>query len=358
MKYKENLIEAYAKLDKAVEIYLAKGGDVDDRPQLKVELEWRLRQLEAPLKEATVGSVKIWSDGGWYAEGYHTVIDKKDYPNIVPITENEPIEEYYSRLHIWIRNAFLRDSDLAITHICGQKRNLIHHINEDKQDNNVANLIVIPGGLHHIFHPTNIMMKADPIAYEFVAKFGDKALTTTTNTNIPQVFTFETTNVRVIIKNSEPWWVLSDVCKVLGLLNPTVVADRLPEKGRAKLNLGRQGEATIINEEGLYRVIFTSRKPEAERFQDWVFSEVLPQIRKTGSYGQPTITRERGEVALQGMRGEFSNVMSIIETAVSEKNTKIKTLETQLETWQNLVGDGGYISKRIVKNLKKEIQNV
>jgi prophage antirepressor-like protein len=354
MNYKENLIAAYEKLNKAVEIHLANGGKVDDRPQLHAELLWRLKELENPPKEAMKGEVKIWSDGKWYAKDYHTVIDMKDYPNIVPITKNKPVEEYYGRLHIWIRNAFLRDSDLACSHICGMKRNCVHHIDENKRNNNVANLIVIPSGLHHIYHPTNTVMKADSIAVEFCKKYGN----TTNLDTIPQVFTFETTNVRVIIKDGDPWWVLSDVCKVLGLSNPTVVADRLPKNGRAKSNLGRQGEATIINEAALYRVIFRSDKPEAERFQDWVFSEVLPQIRKTGSYNYPTLTAPTDKLSLSDLRNRSPIITDMLEKAFTVEAEKKKALEARYNLVLGILGDGGYISKRTVKNLKKELQNV
>ena len=102
--------------------------------------------------------------------------------------------------------------------------------------------------------------------------------------NLPTTFSFEGNQVRTIMQNGEPWWVLADVCKVLDLKNPTHSANRLDDDERATLNVGRQGEATIINESGLYSVILTSRKPAAKRFKKWVTSEVLPAIRKTGGY--------------------------------------------------------------------------
>jgi prophage antirepressor-like protein len=101
-------------------------------------------------------------------------------------------------------------------------------------------------------------------------------------------FQFDAKEVRVVLhEDGTPWWVLTDVCKVLGILNPSDVARRLESTEYAALdsiysdNLSRM---LIINESGLYRTIFRSDKPDAKRFQDWVFTEVLPQIRKTGSY--------------------------------------------------------------------------
>lgn len=91
-------------------------------------------------------------------------------------------------------------------------------------------------------------------------------------------------NVRVVIKNNEPLFCLADVCRVLELSNPTIVSQRLDEDERTKLDLVRQGFTTFINESGLYSVVVRSDKPNAKQFRKWVTSEVLPSIRKTGSY--------------------------------------------------------------------------
>ena len=99
-----------------------------------------------------------------------------------------------------------------------------------------------------------------------------------------QTFSFNNQLVRTVQLNNQPYWVLKDVCDVLELSNPTVVANRLEDDERAKFNLGRQGEATVITESGLYAVILRSDKPNAKEFRKWVTSEVLPAIRKTGAY--------------------------------------------------------------------------
>nr|DAE96235.1 MAG TPA: repressor domain protein [Caudoviricetes sp.] len=102
-----------------------------------------------------------------------------------------------------------------------------------------------------------------------------------------QTFNFNNQPVRTVQLNNQPYWVLKDVCDVLELSNPTVVANRLEDDERAKFNLGRQGEATVITESGLYAVILRSDKPNAKEFRKWVTSEVLPAIRKTGAYATP-----------------------------------------------------------------------
>ena len=106
----------------------------------------------------------------------------------------------------------------------------------------------------------------------------------TTVNNTLQVFTNEelNANIRVVEIDGQPWFVATDVCKTLELTNPTMVINRLDEDERSKFNLGRQGEASIVNEYGLYNLILGSRKPEAKQFKRWVTHEVLPSIRKTG----------------------------------------------------------------------------
>lgn len=99
-----------------------------------------------------------------------------------------------------------------------------------------------------------------------------------------QAFDFNERAVRCIMKDGEPWWVAKDVCDVLELSNPTMALEGLDEDERAKFRLGRQGEANIINESGLYTLILRSNKPEARAFRRWVTHEVLPTLRKTGHY--------------------------------------------------------------------------
>jgi prophage antirepressor-like protein len=100
-------------------------------------------------------------------------------------------------------------------------------------------------------------------------------------------FQFENHDVRVVLQDDQPWWVAADVCTALKIANNRDAISRLDddEKGVALTDtLGGKQEVTIINEPGLYSLILGSRKPEAKRFKRWVTHEVLPAIRKTGSY--------------------------------------------------------------------------
>ena len=93
--------------------------------------------------------------------------------------------------------------------------------------------------------------------------------------------------IRVVEKDGEPWFVAVDVCDILGLSNPTIAVSRLDEDERAKFNLGRQGDSTIVNEPGLYTLILGSRKPGAKAFKRWITHDIIPSIRKYGAYMTP-----------------------------------------------------------------------
>lgn len=94
----------------------------------------------------------------------------------------------------------------------------------------------------------------------------------------------------MIDRDDGPWLVLADVCAVLEIANPRDAAKRLDadEKATVANADGRAGHGAqtynIINESGLWSLVLTSRKPEAKRFKKWLTSEVIPSIRKTGSY--------------------------------------------------------------------------
>ena len=107
--------------------------------------------------------------------------------------------------------------------------------------------------------------------------------------NAIQTFNFGINEVRTAIKdNGDVYFCLTDVATVLGIQNSRdVVAKQLDEKGVDKIYTPTNGgtqELTFISEPNLYRVIFRSNKEQAKQFQDWVFNEVLPTIRKTGAY--------------------------------------------------------------------------
>ncbi|MDU5912867.1 MAG: phage antirepressor [Anaerococcus vaginalis] len=93
--------------------------------------------------------------------------------------------------------------------------------------------------------------------------------------------------VRTTVIDDEPYFSLSDVCRILDIKNSRQAKTRLNDKGVITndiLTNGGTQKSDFINESNLYKLVFQSRKPEAERFADWVTSEVLPAIRKHGAY--------------------------------------------------------------------------
>ncbi|WP_051946204.1 Bro-N domain-containing protein [Verrucomicrobium sp. BvORR106] len=122
-----------------------------------------------------------------------------------------------------------------------------------------------------------------------------------------QQFNFNESSVRVVQRDGQPWFVAADVCEVLSLSNPSMALNALDddEKGTLRISEGTSVKGGnpnmgIVSESGLYALIFKSRKPQAKLFRKWVTSEVLPAIRKTGSYAvsAPT-TPEMHPVAVQ-----------------------------------------------------------
>lgn len=159
--------------------------------------------------------------------------------------------------------------------------------------------------------------------------------------NEMQVFNYKSFQVRTVEINSEPWFVLKDVCAVLGISNHKMTAQRLDvdEVSQTYLtdSLGRKQETTIINESGLYHVILRSDKQEAKPFRKWVTSEVLPSIRKTGSYAlpkdYPTALRALADAEEQKLRllaenqqqaqviADFEPIRQYVDTILESKGT-------------------------------------
>ncbi len=104
-----------------------------------------------------------------------------------------------------------------------------------------------------------------------------------------EAFQFSTTKqeLRSVVINSEPWVVAKDVCNILGISKYRDVVSKLDDDERVSIKvdtLGGKQKMVVINESGLYALIFKSNKPEAKVFRKWVTSEVLPTLRKKGYY--------------------------------------------------------------------------
>lgn len=119
-------------------------------------------------------------------------------------------------------------------------------------------------------------------------------MTQTTQTQsggLPEVFNYNDQAVRLVTVNDEPWFVLADVCRVLGITQPRhfLKSKQCDQDGVRQAypivdSLGRTQETTLINEPNLYAIVLRSDKDESLKFQRWITHEVLPAIRKHGRY--------------------------------------------------------------------------
>lgn len=180
-------------------------------------------------------------------------------------------------------------------------------------------------------------------------------------------------SVRTAIIDNEPVFCLADVCKALDIGNISQLKTRLKKDGVITNEvidaLGRTQKATFINESNLYKTIFQSRKPSAERFTDWVTSEVLPSIRKNGGYiaGQESLSDDellakalmvaQNKIAERDKQIERMRPKEIFADAVSASETSILVGELAKLIKQNGVDIGqnrlfqklrdmGYLTKK------------
>nr|DAR71780.1 MAG TPA: repressor domain protein [Caudoviricetes sp.] len=134
-------------------------------------------------------------------------------------------------------------------------------------------------------------------------------------------------DVRTILRNGEPMFCLADACRVLDISNPSKAKTRLREDGVTTSegidSLGRTQALNFISESNLYKLIFQSRKPEAEKFADWVTSEVLPAIRKHGLYAKEELL-DNPDIAIAAFK------------ALKEEREARKALEAENKQMQPL----------------------
>ena len=150
--------------------------------------------------------------------------------------------------------------------------------------------------------------------------------------------------IRSLEINNEPYVCLSDVCKILEIGNVSQLKTRLNQVGVISNEVGVQTgtkkdgtpamqniNMTFINESNLYKVIFQSRKPEAEKFTEWVTSEVLPSIRKTGGYIAGEENMNEDELIFKAM--------NVLNTKVEKLRNENKNLIEENNQKDQLIGE-------------------
>lgn len=167
--------------------------------------------------------------------------------------------------------------------------------------------------------------------------------------------------IRIMERDDETWFVASDVCEVLEIGLTADATRRLDADEKDDMDSihdigGRRQRMTIINESGLYSLILTSRKPEARTFKKWVTSEVLPSIRKTGSYGTPTIVSPdlSGLIKIQS---EFMQSNHAIIQALGSRMEDVSTELVQFGTKLDKVVQNSNYAIQVAESVKNTLEH-
>lgn len=157
----------------------------------------------------------------------------------------------------------------------------------------------------------------------------------------------DTAQVRVVVVDGEPWFVLADLCKVLDIANVGNAAARVDEAAIRQTDIrsgGQMRAMTIVSEAGMYEVVIRSDKPDAVTFRRWITAEVLPSIRRTGQYGQPVLDLSDPIAAIEAANARSQQA---VEIAKSERAARIeaqahaKALEAPALAWSHMADSSG-----------------
>jgi len=152
------------------------------------------------------------------------------------------------------------------------------------------------------------------------------------------LFIFQHASVRTIVKETETWFVAKDICDILQIANHRDAVSDFEdyEKDDVALTdaIGRQQNTIIISEPGLYHLIFKSQKPEAKAFQQWVWTEILPAIRRQGYYATP-----KGAAMMKAAQRETARLLSKRLHATTQMDNIAANLKVILETIEKFRDD-------------------
>jgi anti-repressor protein len=174
--------------------------------------------------------------------------------------------------------------------------------------------------------------------------------------NAIQNYSFESSNVRIIVEDGEPLFCASDVCKALGYANTSKsLSDHCVEKGvtnRYTPTPGGLQSLAYIDERNLYRLVMRSKLPSAEKFQDWVCGEVLPSIRKTGKYATNQLEAPKSykeavqQLLCQLEKNEALEAKNLqLENKIEEDAPKVEMAKRAIES------DGAWLVRKVAKVL-------
>lgn len=166
-------------------------------------------------------------------------------------------------------------------------------------------------------------------------------------------FTYEGQEVRVIDIDSEPWFVLADLCAVLAIGNSRMAAKRLDEADVSQADISSSGQRrsmTVVSEPGMYEVVVRSDSPAARPFRRWVTHEVLPAIRRTGQYSAaPQLS---GKELLAAAVLEAAETIKRHEETIADQRAELEVARPKAHTWDAICsGRGDYTITEAAKIL-------
>ena len=187
-----------------------------------------------------------------------------------------------------------------------------------------------------------------------------------------QMLMYGEIEIRTVCIDDGTWWVLKDVCNVLGLSNSRIVADRLDEDDVSQTyitdSIGRQQQTTTINESGLYDVILRSDKPEAKAFKRCVTHEVLPTIRQSGSYSLPQLSANelilkiaQANVDIERQINDVKNEVMLLDGKIDDAIKAIATPSDWVSAMNSrIIGIAGNTGKAMTLKGKMyaELENI
>lgn len=156
---------------------------------------------------------------------------------------------------------------------------------------------------------------------------------------LQNVFSFQEKQVRVVVKDGEPWFVARDVCAILEIGNTSQALVRLDDDEKGVISTDTPGgvqEMAAVNESGLYELVLGSKKQEAKEFKRWIKREVLPSIRKTGAYAvseNKVVPLSERQALIQSLKltAELAEEVEEVKTIAQTHSQKIIELEQKVD---------------------------
>jgi len=152
-------------------------------------------------------------------------------------------------------------------------------------------------------------------------------------------FDFNGSSVRVIMRSGEPWFVAVDVCRILEIVDARQAVERLDDDERGACPVPTPGgvqDIRCVSEAGLFALVLGSRKPEARVFKRWVTHEVLPSIRKTGSYATDPIALLGDPNVLRKLLGTYAERVQALEATVAQQAPQVAIVDRIVDTGDTL----------------------